>query len=89
MARIEGALFRIVEIRAVRHRRSFIRQSRLLVGDARLSRLGIECQNGVVVDKGHKSLGLPGTPQQGQQHDGGKNLQMGPLRRWSDVRTSS
>ncbi len=76
---MNGALFRIVEICAVRHGRAFIRQGSLLVGDASLSRFCIERQDGVIFDKGHESLGLPGTPQQRQQHDGGKNLHWNPL----------
>lgn len=75
----ETRLLRIVEICTVRHRGAFTRHGRLLVGDAGLSRFGIERQDGVIFDKRHESLRLPGTPQQAQQHDGCKNLHWNPL----------
>jgi hypothetical protein len=60
-------LFRVIEIHAVGHGRAGVLEGCSLVGDAGLSCLGVERQDGVVFYEGYESLRLPGAPNQGQQ----------------------
>jgi hypothetical protein len=70
---IQG-LFRVIEVHAVGHGRTGVRQGCSLVGDAGLSCLSVEREDSVVFYEGHEPLRLPGTPNQGQQHYGCENL---------------
>jgi hypothetical protein len=55
-------LFGIVKIDAVRHGRAALRIRRLLVRNAGLAGFSIQGQDRIIFDKGHKTLRLPGAP---------------------------
>ena len=71
---IQPELFRVIEVHAVGHGRAGVRRSCLLVGDAGLSCLRVERQDGVVFYEGYEPLRLPGAPNYQQQHYGCENL---------------
>jgi hypothetical protein len=67
-------LFRVIEVHAVGHGGAGVRQGCSLVGDAGLSCLSVERQDGVVFYEGYEPLRLPGAPNHRQQHYGCENL---------------